>query len=340
MRRLHASALLAAALVAAALAACTPAPRIAAPPAPTPVAAADTARDVPDSLVTASGTLYGTLRLPAGRGPWPVVLVHPGSGPTDRDGNSTLLPGPNNGLKMLAEALADRGVATLRIDKRAIGASAAAATSEADLRFDTYTADTAAWLERLRADRRFSRIVALGHSEGAHVVTRAAAHGGARVDGLVLVAGAGRPAGAVLREQLRPQLPPALYVTADSILTRLEAGETNVAAPAVFAALFRPSVQPYLASWLALDPAADLAATTVPALVVQGTNDVQVSMVDAERLAASRANVRLVRIDGMNHILKAVSGDVAAQVPSYSDPALPLAPGLAEAVAAFVLGLQ
>lgn len=323
------------------LAACAGPPATAPAAPPAVAAAAAPARDVADSLITATGTLHGTLRLPAGRGPWPVALIHPGSGPTDRDGNSAVLPGRNDGLKMLAEALADRDIASLRIDKRGIGASVAAGASEADLRFDTYTADAAAWLARLRHDPRFSRVVAIGHSEGAHVVARVAArHAENAPSALVLIAGAGRPAGDLLRTQLRPQLPPALYASADSVLMRLEAGETAVSAPAVLAGLFRPSVQPYLASWLALDPAVDLSGSTAPALVVQGTTDAQVAMEDAERLAAARADVRLVRIDGMNHVLKAVSGSAAEQLPSYSDPGLPLAPGLVDAIAAFVLGLR
>jgi pimeloyl-ACP methyl ester carboxylesterase len=65
-------------------------------------------------LETPTGTLFGTLEVPAGKTAFPVVLIHAGSGPTDRDGNSTLLPGKNNSLKMLAEALAVDGIASLR----------------------------------------------------------------------------------------------------------------------------------------------------------------------------------------------------------------------------------
>lgn len=75
-------------------------------------------------LETLKGTLYGTLELPMGKGPFALVFIHPGSGPTDRDGNSAGLPGKNDSLKLLVQGLAQQGYASLRVDKRGIAASA------------------------------------------------------------------------------------------------------------------------------------------------------------------------------------------------------------------------
>lgn len=118
------------------------------------------------TLETLTGTLYGTLELPGGPGPYSVALIHPGSGPTDRDGNSALVPGKNDSLKLLAEGLVEQGIASLRIDKRGVGESAAAAPSETALRFETYVADAVAWLGKLRDDERFGDLYVIGHSEG------------------------------------------------------------------------------------------------------------------------------------------------------------------------------
>lgn len=289
----------------------------------------------PATLATPSGVLHGTLTLPAAPaapGAPPVLLLHPGSGPTDRDGNSVLLPGRNDSLKQLAEALAARGVATLRIDKRGVGESAAAAPAESALRFSTYVDDAAAWLRQLRASGRYCAVLAGGHSEGAQIAVRAAAAGGAQA--VVLLAGAGRPAGAVLRAQLAPQLPPALYAQAERTLAALERGEVGQPVPPGLDALFRPSVQPYLASWLPLDPAADLAAWRGPAFMAWGEADAQVSAADFDALRHARPDATVLRLPATNHLLKDVSAPGAA-ARSMGDATVPLTPGLADALAAF-----
>jgi hypothetical protein len=108
---------------------------------------------------TGTGVLAGTLTMPAGGGPFSVVLIHAGSGPTDRDGNNRLIPGKNDSLRLLAAELAERGVASLRYDKRGIAASAPAAPmSDAELTFDMYVEDAVAWIDLLAADTRFDGV--------------------------------------------------------------------------------------------------------------------------------------------------------------------------------------
>lgn len=285
-------------------------------------------------LRTTTGVLHGTLLVPPGAGqPVPVALIIAGSGPTDRDGNSPMLPGKNNSLRMVAEALAAQGVASLRTDKRGIGESGGAAGSEAELGFTTYVDDAVAWLEQLAADPRFSRVIVVGHSEGSLIGIMAARR--ARVERVVSLAGAGRSAMVVLDEQLARQIGGDLLAGARRVLAELAAGRTVADPPSQLAALFRPSVQPYLISWLTIDPAAEIARLTVPVLVVQGTTDIQISVVDAERLAAGNAAARLVIVDGMNHVLKDVR-DPANQAASYSDSTLALHPRLPVALKEFV----
>lgn len=299
------------------------------PAAPPAVRATDSVR-----LETATGTLHGTLELPAGARPVPVVLIIAGSGPTDRDGNSRLLPGPNNGLRQLAESLAARGIASVRYDKRGVGASAAAGRSEAELRFDHLVDDAAGWLRQLRADGRYSSVSVIGHSEGSLIGMLAAARAGA--DGAVSLAGSGRRASDLIRGQLLGQLPPALRERSDAILAGLEAGRTTDSVPPPLLVLYRPSVQPYLVSWFRHDPAEVVRSLAVPVLVAQGTHDIQVDTAEARRLVAARAGVELLLVPGMNHVLKLTPADRAAQLPAYSDPSLPVPGQLVEGIASFV----
>ncbi|MCA0369401.1 MAG: alpha/beta hydrolase, partial [Proteobacteria bacterium] len=152
--------------------------------------------------------LHGTLLTPPGASAVAVIL--PGSGPTDRDGNSPMGVAAGT-YRLLAEGLADQGIATLRIDKRGIAASAAAGPAEADLRFDAYAADARAWAAEAAARAGKPCAWLIGHSEGALVALKAVAGcddpESSKVCGLILLSGAGRPAGAVLREQLEAGLP-------------------------------------------------------------------------------------------------------------------------------------
>jgi len=166
----------------------------------------------PVQLLTPTGTIAGTLLVPPASGKIPVVLIIAGSGPTDRDGNNPLLPGKNNCYKLLADALAAGGVASLRYDKRGIGESrASGGASEADLRFSMYVDDAVGWIVRLKADGRFSRVIVAGHSEGSLIGMVAANNGHA--DAYVSIAGGGHRAADLLRAKLRPQMAsmPALW---------------------------------------------------------------------------------------------------------------------------------
>lgn len=298
------------------------------------------AREEPLALPTPSGTIHGTLLLPAeaevGR-PYPVALIIAGSGPTDRDGNNPYA-GANNALRMLAEGLASQGVASLRFDKRGVGESQAAMVAEDSLRFETYVSDAAAWVRLLRRDPRLASVAIVGHSEGSLVGMLAARD--AHADAFVSIAGAGRVASDLLRDQLRLQLPAPLAAEADRIITNLEAGVQPDSIPPVLQSLFRPSVQPYLISWFRYDPVVEFGRFNAPALVVQGTTDIQVSVGDAERLAEGNPEAELALIDGMNHVLKMVPPDSALQLASYGDPALPISAELVERVAAFLVGLD
>ncbi|MBB6229420.1 alpha/beta hydrolase [Polymorphobacter multimanifer] len=202
-----------------------------------------TSREV--SLGSGGVTLKGTLTLPDGNARVPGVLILAGSGPTDRNGNSHLPGGVlrNDSLKMLADGLAERGIASLRVDKRGIAASAVPSLDEAKLRFTTFVEDAEAWAALLAKEPRVSRVLLIGHSEGALVATMAA-HA-LTASGLILIAGAGEPAGQLMRRQFAAgAIPPVLRADADRVLSRLEAGKAVSDAPSALASLFRPSVQP------------------------------------------------------------------------------------------------
>lgn len=292
---------------------------------PTPASTQDVA------LVTDTGTIHGTWMTPEGCPPFATVLLHVGSGPTDGDGNTPLIRGSNDGHLQLAQALQDAGVASLRFDKRGVASS-----SQADvdgLVLESYVDDLAAWVELLRTDPEMvGTLTLLGHSEGSLIATIVAR--AADVDALVCVAGAGRPFGDILLTQLTAALDdPELLAEAAAIIDALEMGNTVDDVPPELQSVFAPSLQPYMISLLARDPAEELASVTVPVTVVVGTADTQVPVSEGEVLAAAQPDATLVVIDGMTHVFKS---DAQGQDAAYSDPTVPLAEGFVDAVLAAV----
>ncbi|OLY93199.1 hypothetical protein SAMN05444008_12229 [Cnuella takakiae] len=291
--------------------------------------------ETPLVLHTATGDIMGTLTLPKGGKKVPVALIHSGSGPTDRNGNNPVMQ--NNGLQMLAHALGEAGIATLRFDKRGVAASKAAAKSEADMRFDDFVQDAKAWVELLKKDPRFSGLYILGHSEGSLIGMIAAA---GKADAFISLAGPGRPAAVVLKEQFAAQ-PSMVKNAAYPILDSLAAGKTVGQVPPYLLSVFRASVQPYMVSWFKYDPAKELAKLNIPILVVQGTTDMQVSVEDAVILQKANPKARLLTVPNMNHVLKTYEGTSRQEnFATYSKPELPLHPLLAKEIISFLKGIR
>ena len=268
----------------------------------------------------------------------PVVLIVPGSGPTDRDGNNpagiTAAP-----YRLLAEALAGRGVSTVRIDKRGLFGSKAAIADPNKVTIADYATDVHSWIAAIRHETGAQCVWVLGHSEGA-LIALAAAQQPRDMCGVILVSGAGRKLSDVIREQLRsnPANAPVLDSAMDA-LDKLERGEhvdvTNMN-PALLG-LFRPQVQDFLIDDFRHDPAKLASAVTLPMLIVQGERDIQVSVADAKALAAAQPKAKLVLVPAMNHVLKDVAtDDRAANVATYADPSLPVDETLVDAIAGFV----
>ena len=291
----------------------------------------------PISLDTGTGELYGSLLLPKSATPVPVVLIISGSGPTDRDGNNPD-GGRNDSLKRLAWVLAKHNVASVRYDKRGVAASLAATPDERNLTLDAYVADAVAWGQKLKADPRFGNLILLGHSEGALIASLAAPAVDAAA--VISVSGSARPIDQVLRQQLSYRLPPPLVLRSNQLLDSLKAGHVDDDVPPQLQVIFRPSVQPYLITLFRQDPAAAFARLKMPALIIQGSNDIQVGVGDAQMLKAAKPDAELALIEGMNHVMRIVPNDIKRQMASYKDPQLPLAAELGAHILSFIEGLR
>lgn len=284
------------------------------------------------------GFLYGSLLKPEGGDTVPFVLIVPAASPTDRNGNAAAKGATPNTYKLLAEALAARGVGSLRIDMRGVGGSADALGSEADLRLDTFVDDTVNWAKFLQLQPRVKCVAILGHAEGALIAALAGQK--FKTCGVIEVAGSSRAAGDLIADQLKSakdegKLSDVTYDQAAHILAELRAGRPVADVPLTLASLFRPSLQPYLMSWLNRDPIAAEQGLN-PLMVLQGQNDLEVAPEDGRRLANVSRAIRLVVLPGVNHVLKVAPAEREANLATYKNPELALAPDVAPAIVSFI----
>src|SRR2546427_253332 len=295
--------------------------------------------ETPYTIHSPGLALAGTLTVPRGApGPVPVAVIIAGSGPTNRNGNSVMGIRPNS-YAQLAWRLAERGIATLRYDKRVFpGTKGTVDISR--LTLDDFAADARAAAESLARDGRFSPIVLLGHSEGS-ALALIAARQGPPVAGVISVSGLGRPFGVVLREQLTRQVDSATLVRYDTAMAQYLRGQQTKDVPPPLGVLFVPINQTFMQSLSSFDPPAAIRAVRQPVLIVQGGRDLQVTVADAERLRAARPDAQLALVPLANHVLKqAADTTLIGQMPLYRNPTSPIMPEVITAIADWILRLK
>jgi pimeloyl-ACP methyl ester carboxylesterase len=241
----------------------------------------------------------------------------------------------SNLYAILAWQLAKAGIASVRYDKRVIGDNLQKVNISSTT-IDDFVADAMAGARTLVADKRFSKVVLIGHSEGAELVLQAV-NRGAPAEGIVMMSGAGRPIMTVLREQISKQTTPGELAQWDSASTRYLRGEAPGSVHPGLQSLLQPVNLKFMQSWVKYDPAAEIAKVKVPVLVIQGGRDSQVAEADARALKAAQPAAKLVLIPAANHVFRvATSDDRMTQLKLYTDPTIPIVPELAPAIAEWV----
>jgi uncharacterized protein len=258
--------------------------------------------------------LPGTLTVPSGAGPFPVVILVHGSGPNDRD--ETV--GPNKPFKDLAWGLASKEIAVLRYEKRTRQHSAKLASVRKFTVKEEVLDDVLAAVAVLRTTEGIDskRIFVLGHSLGGMLVP----HIG-RLDpniaGLISLAGATRPLEDVIPEQY------AYIFSLDGSISAEEEKQLNQAkADAAKVKSLKPedansaltifgAPASYWRDLFGYDPTELARTLKQPLLILHGERDYQVTMKDFERWKAALAtkkNVSFKLYPSLNHLFISGTG--------------------------------
>ena len=259
-----------------------------------------------------------------------LAIIIGGSGPTDRNGNQRTAQ--NNSLKKLAEELSKKGISTYRYDKRIFTLIQENALVEEKISFDDFVTDAVSVIDYFKK-AGFINIVLIGHSQGALIATLAAEQ--RDISHLICLAGAGQSIDKLIVDQLEVQAP-GLVENAKQAFTDLREKNKSEKYSVGLISIFRPSVQPFMNSWMKYDPAEELSKINAPILLVNGTKDLQVTPKEGELLKNSNSNAKAVDIEGMNHVLKIIEGDELENSKSYNEPYRPVAEELINLIVDFV----
>lgn len=284
-----------------------------------PVPANYSAHDVAFDNAGAGVRLAGTLTTPAGPGPFPAVVLVTGSGPQNRDeeilGHKPFL--------VIANYLAERGIASLRYDDRGVGSSTGNFQTATTLDFAD---DAQAAVDFLSTQARINpkQLGVIGHSEGGIVASILGARsetraGDPKLAFLVLLAAPGVPGNQLLLMQnsalgralgmseaqitIANEINSELYSIALSqgnqadlrerifdVLSRSMSGSVEFskdqkdAQKIQFSVVADELLSPWMRTFLSLDPAEYLKKIAIPVLALDGTRDLQVPA--EENLAA------------------------------------------------------
>ena len=258
-----------------------------------------------------------------------LVILIAGSGPTNRNGNSTI-GGVNNSLKFLAEGLTQNGIAVFSYDKRGLNKVGNKTLEEKSVVFEDFINDAKNVISYFKSQKKYSKIIIAGHSEGSLIGMVASFK---NADGYISIAGAGRPIDEILSEQIAKNAP-FLKDATDKGLAILKEGKTFENKMPMLESLFRESIQPYMISWMKYNPQNELKKLQIPILIINGTKDLQVPPSDAELLNKANPKSELKIIDNMNHVFKEIKND-DDNLKSYSNPKLPVIPELIESISKF-----
>lgn len=278
--------------------------------------------------------MEGTVVRPDGPGPFPAVAMVAGSGPTDRNWCSPLLPGTNGSGGLFAEAFAGAGIASIRYDKRASGPHAMDNVGKliGKMSMQSHLDELVAAVHTLAAldfvDPR--HIFGVGNSEGAiHVLHYATTSQDVPFAGVVLAAPPGRPIQKVLLSQLALQADQIaggaeLMPKVEEAAARYAAGQPMDPDPALPESVrmvlgsFEAPVNLPFARELWVESSCDsLRQVRIPTLVLIGGKDIQIDAhADGgplQEAAAGMENVAFAFPPNANHVFKEDFRD-AAQV--------------------------
>ena len=266
--------------------------------------------------------LPGTLTFSLEKQPL-IIWVH-GSGGVDRNGNTPQY------IKQFRDKINKNGIAFFSYDKRTANAVNQIILKEDGVIISDFVSDVKKVVNHFKDDKRFTEIILAGHSQGAAIAMMALEN----VDKYISIAGAGETIDKTLIRQITKQSANFGKLTESYLKELKETGKIKEVDPNLMSLFAKPN-QPFLSSWVALNPLEEIKKVTIPTLLINGDKDLQVQVLDAENLKKAKPNAKLVIIKNMNHLLKDILKE-EDNMKSYMSADFPISNLLIQTIVEFV----
>lgn len=282
------------------------------------------------NIKVAQDSIYGTLLTSNQNTNNVLVIIIPGSGPTDRNGNQGAIK--TNSTQYLATSLSNSGIDTYRFDQSVIKLSQSNQFKEENYTFTILVDEVKQITDFFKSKYKYRNIILAGHSQGSLVAMLSVNQ---NVNAFISLNGAGQSIDLVLMEQLKKQVP-FLEESYTKNIQQIKNGTPLTDVNPFLKSLFRPSVAPFLHEWMQINPQEVIAKLQVPILIVGGTKDIQVPIEEAKKLHLAQPKAQILIVENMNHLFKEIKGDDMENQLSYTNPDLPIMNVLVDEIEKFI----
>ncbi|MDX6746870.1 alpha/beta hydrolase [Polaribacter sp. PL03] len=256
-----------------------------------------------------------------------IIWVH-GSGPVDRNGNQPAQNIKANYIKQFRDAVNKQNIAFFSYDKRTANKNNGLFLK--NTKVIDFALDAEEVINYFKEENRFSKIILIGHSQGSLIALLASKN----VDKYISLAGAGETIDKTIVKQISKNNLTLGEAAQQQFDTLRKKGKIDVVNPFLMS-VFAKQNQPFLYSWLQLNPIEEIKKLTIPVLIINGDKDLQVKIEDAKALHAAKPASKLVIIENMNHVLKDIQKD-EDNLASYYSSEFPISEKLIETIVQFV----
>ncbi len=289
-----------------------------------------TEKEYNSTSVKVNTYIDGTLITPYSDNNVPLIIFIMDAGAINRDGNDRM--SKNDTFKLVSIALAKRGIASYRFDKRLFRIDDLG-IHENEISLDHFIEDVKSIVQYFVKNNKYSKIILAGHGQGSLVGIKAVEK---QVAGFISIAGNAQSIDQIIIQQLEKQAPGLDKKALAAFNDLKEKGRAIDYDPAL-ESIFGYKLQPFMKSWIKYNPSEEIKSLDIPILIIQGTKDIQVETSEAKKLKEAVPNASYTIIENMNHIFREIKGGRLENHKSYNEYWLDIMPEIIDTITDFTL---